>query len=78
MDQPPEPEVTHHRPAEFDDLLLRVVLEQIIEEVLVDVAVVDEEAFGVGEGGLLGVREVLAGPGADAGDGVLFEGLSSP
>ena len=78
MDQPPEPEVTHHRPAEFDDLLLRVVLEQIIEEVLVDVAVVDEEAFGVAEGGLLRIREVLVGPGADAGDGFLFEGLSSP
>ena len=58
MDEPPEAHVADDGPAEFDDLLFAVVLEQVIEEVLVDVGVVDEEAFGVGEGGLLGIGEV--------------------
>ncbi|MFN0145315.1 MAG: hypothetical protein ACKVT1_02300 [Dehalococcoidia bacterium] len=54
------------------------MLEQVVEELLVDVVVVDEEALGIAEGGLLGVGEVVVAPGANAGDGILFEGLSSP
>ena len=65
-------------PAEFEDLFLGVVLEEFVEEVLVDVGVVDEEAFGVMEGGLFSVGEVLVAPGADAADGFLFEGVSFP
>lgn len=78
MDQPAEAHVAHHGPGDLHDLLLGVMLEQVVEELLVDVVVVDEEALGIAEGGLLGVGEVVVAPGANAGDGILFEGLSSP
>jgi hypothetical protein len=78
VNEPAEAEVAHNRPAQLDDLLFGVVLQEVVEQFLVDIAVVDEEPFGVGERGLLGFREVLVTPRADAGDGVLFEGLSSP
>ena len=73
MDQPPEAEIAHHRPADFEDLLLRVVQQQFIEQVLVDVGVVDEEALGVVQRGLLGVAEVAFAPIADLRDSRLFE-----
>ena len=78
MDQAAEAEVTHHRPANLHDLLLGVVLEELVEELLVDVVVVDEEALGVVERGLLGVAEVLVAPGCDLVDCFLFEGLTFP
>jgi hypothetical protein len=65
-------------PAEFEDLPFGVVLEEFVEEVLVDVGVVNEEAFGVVEGSFFGGGEVLFAPGADAADGFLFEGVSFP
>jgi len=78
VDQPPEAEIADHGPPELDDLLFAVELQQLIEERLVDVVVVDEEALGVMQGRLLGVAEVGVGPVADLRDGFLFEGLSFP
>ncbi|MBI5948131.1 MAG: hypothetical protein HY875_08330 [Chloroflexi bacterium] len=79
MDEAPEAHVADDGPAQFHDLLLGVVLEEVVEEFLVDVVVVDEEAFGVAEGGLFGAGEGrLVAPCPDAGDGVLLEGLSFP
>lgn len=45
---------------------------------MVDVIVVDEDAFGVVEGGLFGVGEVLFTPSADPGDGLFFESARIP
>lgn len=62
MDEAAKAEVAHNRPAQFDHLFLRVVLQQFIEERLVDVLVVDDEPLGVVERGLLALREVLLAP----------------
>ena len=78
VDEPAKPKVTHHRPAELYDLLLVIVLQQFIEQRLVDVVVVDEQAFGVVQGGLLRRAQVGSVPAANLRDGLLFEGLSFP
>ncbi len=78
VDQPPEAEVAHNRPADLHDLLLRVVLEELVEQRLVDVVVVDEEALGVVERSLLGLPEILVAPGRDLVDGFLFQGFTFP
>lgn len=73
MDEPPEAKVADDGPADLDDLLLGVVLEEVIEHRLIDVVVVDEQALGVTEGGLLGLGEVLVSPAADLRYGCLVE-----
>lgn len=78
MDEPPVAEVAHNRPAELQDLRLREVLTQFVEEVIVDVLVVDHEPFGVMQRGLLRIAEVSVGPATDLGDGLLLEGLPFP
>ncbi len=78
VDEPAEAEVAHHRPTELHDLFLSVELEQLIEKRLIDVVVVDEEAFGVMQRGLLSGAEVLRVPRANLRDRFLFEGLSFP
>ena len=78
MDQPPEAEVAHDRPADLHDLLLGVVLEELVEQRLVDVVVVDEEALRVVEGCLLGLAEILVAPGRDLLDRLLLESFTFP
>jgi len=79
VDQPPESQVADDRPAQLHDLLLRVVLEEVVEQFLVDVAVVDEEALRVAQRGLLSGRErSLVAPRPDPVDRFLFQGLSLP
>jgi hypothetical protein len=78
VDQAAVAHVADDGPAEFEDLLFGVVLEEFVEEVLVDVGVVDEQPLRVVKGGFLGRGEVLVAPGADAGDGFLFEGVPFP
>ena len=78
MDEAPEAQVAHDRPADLDDLLLGVVLPELVEQLAVDVGVVDEEPLGVVERGLLRLVEVLVAPRRNLVDGVLLEGLSFP
>lgn len=78
MDEPAEAHVADNRPAKFDDLLLGVVEQQVIEEFLADVAVVDEQPFRVGEGGFLRIAEVLVAPRPNLCDGFFFQRLESP
>ena len=78
MDQPPVAQVAHGGPADLEDLLLREVLHQLIEQLTVDVGVVDEEALGVVEGGLLGLAEVVVAPRRNLIDGCLLEGVTFP
>lgn len=78
MDEAAKAEVADDSPAEFDDLAFGEVFAKLVEEFLVDVVVVDEEAFRVVKGGHLGGRKAGIAPGADPGDGFLFEGISFP
>ncbi len=78
VDQPAVSHVACDGPSQLHDLFLGVVEEEFVEQVLVDVGVVNEDALGVMESGLFGVRKALVAPGADPGDSFLFEGVSFP
>jgi hypothetical protein len=62
MDETAKPEVAHDRPAKFDDLLFRVVLQQLVKQFLVDIVVVDEKALRMVQGRLVRVAEVRLAP----------------
>ena len=78
MDEPPKAHVADDRPADLHDLLLRVGLQKLVEQRLVDVLVVDVEPLGVVESCLLGGREVGVAPAANLRDGALVEAVISP
>lgn len=78
VDQPAEAHVAHDRPAELNDLFFRVVAEEVVEQLVIDVVVVDKEPFRVRERRLLGLGEVLVAPRPDLRDRLLFQGLQSP
>lgn len=78
MDEPAEAHVADHRPAELDHLFLGVEGEELVEEGLVDVLVVDVEALGEVERGLLLLAEVLVAPRCDLRDGRFFERVAFP
>ena len=54
------------------------MLQQLVEQLTVDVGVVDKEALGVVEGGLLSLAEILVAPRRDLVDGGLLEGFTFP
>jgi hypothetical protein len=78
VDEAPEAEVADDGPAQFDYLLLGVVLEQLVEEFVVDVLVVQHQALRVVQCRFLGRAEVLVAPGPNLRDGLLVQGFRFP
>ncbi len=76
VDQAAKGHIRSDGPAEFDDLLGGEVLLHVVEHLAVDVLMVDEEAFGVAEGGLFAGREVRVGPLCDLADGLFLKTFS--
>jgi|GEM_PF-5107391 hypothetical protein len=76
MNEASERHVRGDGPTQFDDLLGGEVLLHVVEHLTVDVLVVDEETFGVAQGGLFAGREVGVGPLLDLADDLFLKTVS--